>query len=154
MALGTFWAETAMAQIKPALVRSVDEPARVPYDHTLSLVCPYANVCTATGPAVPAGKRLRVTNIAGTLTLQPALVNSFVAFHIGAVATPPLVAFPVPLVSLAYYGNSLSFSHQINFHLEAGEVPIVELGTHFTVSFSGPTSGKVTISGYVVDVAP
>ena len=51
---------TVDAQTRPAMVRSVDEPARVPYFQVVAPICPFTNQCISTFPAVPAGKRLRV----------------------------------------------------------------------------------------------
>lgn len=153
MGLGTYLSSEALAQVRPAIVRSVDEPARVPYYSELGLTCSFTNVCTATFPAVPSGKRLRLTNISGII-LQQSATSAFVALHRGSPLASQniLVAFPVTPFNMAYFGNSLSFSQEVNFYFEAGETPGIELGTGD--SFSNATWNRFNVSGYLVDLLP
>ena len=131
---------------------SVVDPALTPYFHVDStLDCPFLNVCSAQGPAVPTGKRLRVTNITGFF---PDLLAGtyFVYFQDPAPTIPgerPLVAFPETVQNLGFFGLTLSFNHEINFYLEAGQQPEVRVGSTVNIRTS---SAKVTISGYLVDV--
>ena len=62
----TLGAPPVLAQSRAALVQSVDEPGRSPYQETLSdLTCRGTTVCSFNFSVVPAGKRLVVTHIAG-----------------------------------------------------------------------------------------
>ena len=145
------------AQIRPAMVRSVDEPARVAYYGVSTLICPYGNMCTASFPAVPVGKRLRVTNISGIMTSQYNLTTAFVALHNGnpGLTTTLLVAFPIVPLNMAYFGNSLSFNNEVNFYFEAGEFPALEIGTPAGPnSFYNHSGCKFIVSGYLVDLLP
>jgi len=137
---------------------SIAEPALTPYNHVgTALDCPGTNICISQGPAVPAGKRLRVTNITGFITNQSA-TSAFVYFSDpGAVDTLgiPFVAFPVALQNFGFFGNSLSFSHEVNFYLEAGQQPAVRLGAPAGQTINvGAVNIRVTITGYLVNVTP
>ncbi len=60
------WASPAVAQTRAALVQSIDEPGRNPYQETQSnTTCRGTTVCGFNFAAVPAGKRLVLTNISG-----------------------------------------------------------------------------------------
>ena len=135
--------------VRPALVRSVDEPARVPYFHTLDATCPYANVCGATFPAVPAGKRLRVTRIG--VSWRDETVGAFLALDLNTLLNPKLI-FPVSSGGFAYYGNGYYHSLQVDYYFEAGEAPVLEMGTGGV--FNRYSTAKLTVTGYIVDVAP
>lgn len=140
------------AQARPALVRSVDEPARVPYAHSLQPSCNFVNQCVSVFPAVPAGKRLRITN------LQMFTVNTNLQFlfaiHRNA-ANSPLLMFTVSPVPTAYYGSTASTNQHVDLMFEAGDAPILEIG----VAAGGggvfvDARNRVGITGYLVDVAP
>lgn len=81
---------SATAQTRPALVRSVDEPARVPYSHDIRPTCPFLNQCMAEFPVVPAGKRLRLTNV--RLMMLGTNAAGFLGVHLDAI-TVPFIAF-------------------------------------------------------------
>ena len=153
---GTIFSSDAVAQVRPAMVRSVDEPARVPYYNVSTLTCPYGNMCTASFPAVPAGKRLRVTNISGIMTSQYSVTTAFIALHNGnpMLSTNILVAVPIFPLNMAYYGNGLSFNNEVNFYFEAGEFPAIEIGTPANASFANSAGCKFVVTGYLVDLLP
>lgn len=142
----------AAAQTRPAMVRSVDEPARVPYFHSLAPTCTFTNQCFATFPTIPAGKRLRVTaimgyfrgtNTAGFVLLQNVDFNN------------PLVAFPVSPFNAAYYGSVISFNTPADIYFGAGQTPVLEFGIPaFAGGISVSPENRLTISGYLVDVLP
>src|SRR5258708_651380 len=75
--VGSFTARPVIAQIKAAFVQNVNEPGLNPYQYYVSFkqgfvfpngagACNGA-ICSFTLPAVPAGKRLVVTNITGNI---------------------------------------------------------------------------------------
>jgi len=144
-------APAAHAQIKPAMVRSVDEPARVPYTSQMQPNCPFTNQCLAIFPTVPAGKRLRVTNV--HVTIFEANFSGLLAVHVGP-AKEIAVIFPVPPVAAAYYGFVGSTSQQVDFVYEAGEAPMLEYGTSAANSIFADNRNRLGLSGYMVDVAP
>lgn len=140
------------AQTRPALVRSVDEPARVPYFYALTPTCGFTNQCTATFPAVPAGKRVRVTevgmffrntNVTGFLSVQ----KNNLANQWGAWAVSP--------INGAYYGALLSGHFKVDLMFEAGDSPVLEFG--IPAGQGGifqDSSNRLIVSGYIVDTAP
>jgi hypothetical protein len=44
--------EVSAQTVRPAMVRSVDEPARVPYQITAAPTCPFQHECFISGPTV------------------------------------------------------------------------------------------------------
>jgi hypothetical protein len=146
------YATPAVAQVRPAMVRSVDEPARVPYYHSQQPTCPFANVCEAVFPTVPAGKRLRLTTVAGMFrfTNDP----GFFAVNLNARGSV-IVAFPVAPFSGHYYGNFISTSQEVDLFFEAGQAPVLEFGVNaFSGGINNNLANRFTVSGYLVDVLP
>jgi hypothetical protein len=127
------------------------EPAIAPYFHVLAATCSLGNVCTGTFPVVPAGMRLRVTSISIFARFQ-SVTGPFLALDIAA--SQPVMAYAVPTVSLAYYGNVLFLNQPIDYYFEAGQAPILELGCLYTTSFSSGWPINLTINGYLVNVGP
>jgi hypothetical protein len=60
----------AVAQIRAALIKNVDEPGRLPYVHQVD-VFPCNFQCQADFPAVPAGKRLVVEHVSALIVMNP-----------------------------------------------------------------------------------
>jgi hypothetical protein len=149
--IGVLTTSEAMAEIRPALVRSVDEPARVPYAYSQVPSCPYANQCNVTFPAVPVGKRLRVTNV--NVLMIGTGANGFVA--INKVGTGPIVAFPAAPFNGAYYGNLISINEHVDLIFEAGETLNVEIGVPAGAGgvYADPRN-RFGVTGYLVDVTP
>src|SRR5215468_9758461 len=74
MLLGRFFAKPLLAQVRAALVQSVDEPGRNPDQETKVAGCGLSHPeCDLTFAAVPPGKRLVLTNVSGYTyrALQP-----------------------------------------------------------------------------------
>lgn len=151
---GLINAPPAEAQTRPALVRSVDEPARVPYYHSLVPTCPFLNNCVATFPAVPAGKRLRVTFIGALFigTDDP----GYMALHVNNDNAGNMrLAFPVAPFSGAFYGWIVSLSQQVDVYFEAGQAPFLDFGIGAGLGgIDVDSRNRFTISGYLVDVLP
>jgi len=144
----------ADAQIKPAMVRSVDEPARVPYGGTLALSCPFGNDCTAEFPVVPAGKRVRITDLSLAVPAQSTATH-YVAIHRnGASFNTMLALFPTTFLSAAFYGSMVATSQSVNLYYEAGDKPVVEFFVTAGTGGINASQARVTLVGYVVDVAP
>ena len=142
-------ATAATAQVRPALVRSVDEPARVPYAYDLAPICPFTNSCYVDFPSVPAGKRLRITSVRLMFTGTNA-VSVFVVRRVDTVF--PTVAFPVAPFNGAYFGNLISGSFDVDLIFEAGQQPALELGNPSGIGNS--SANRFGVTGYLVDVAP
>ena len=141
---------SAQATIRPAMVRSVDEPARVPYLVDASPTCPFLNQCILTGTTVPAGKRLRITSIGGLMFQVSS--SGFAALKEGSTLR---ALFPVSVTPAAYYGNSLAFNYPVDYYFEAGETPGVEIGVPAGAGGLPASSfNRLRMVGYLVDVAP
>lgn len=141
---------TSSAQVKPAMVRSVDEPARVPYFVLQAPSCPYLNACYVSGPTVPAGKRVRVTRIEGFLRSQPDSIIVYLSLNSDSAPLRMFQAFPF---AQAFFGGSgISFNEAVDFYFDAGQTPYLVVGNTTTVSTN--SSNRLTIAGYMVDVLP
>jgi len=140
---------TASAQIRPAMVRNVDEPARVPYFVSAVPSCPFLNECLLAGPTVPAGKRLRVTRLEGILIGQATSI--FFALTLNDDNSPVLL-FPAAPISGAFFGNVLSFNQEVDFYFEAGQAPHILVGNSSSIVVD--VRNRLTIVGYLVDILP
>ena len=150
MVIGFGHVPQAAAQVRPAMVRNVDEPARVPYYHSLAPACPFTNSCQASFPAVPAGKRLRVTSVGGLFYFTN-VTGFFAVRNLGNV----MMAFPVSPFSGAYYGNLISPNQQVDLYFEEGQAPVLEFGVSAGVGgIFSDARNRLTVSGYLVDVLP
>ncbi len=148
--IGFGGAAPAAAQTRPALVRNVDEPARVPYSHSLQPTCPFTNSCEATFPVVPAGKRLRLTSVSGLFIFTS--VAGVFALHRDPGDTL-LLMFPASSFNGAYYGSVVSARQEVDFYYEAGESPKLEFGVPaFGGSIFNDARNRLSVSGYLVDV--
>lgn len=147
-------ATAVSAQTRPALVRSVDEPARVPYAHFLTPTCPFGNVCIAEFPVVPAGKRLRVTQFS-VVSLGVTSTTGIVVVNRNA-SLSPLLMFPVVRTNTAYYSpTSIVGTFVVDMIFEAGDRPVLELGVPAGAGgIPANAANKYGVTGYLVDVLP
>jgi hypothetical protein len=154
---GTLWAPEADAQIRPAYVKNVDEPGRIPYEECIefsvigcsSLNCSNYNslgtVSLFDGPAVPAGKRLIVQRVSGRL---PNNTGDGVS-----VALQGSQIVSMQSVKWVHFGPYFSQLSMIGFGAEAfatygpGQRPHVNVVLPDHNNFIG----FVTISGYLID---
>jgi hypothetical protein len=139
-----------IAQPKPALVRNVDEPARVPYYVSQPGNCLFSNECLMTGTTVPAGQRLRVTRLEGIIFFQSSNIIAFLYANGG----DPKFMFPSNAFGGAFYGSVVSFNVEVDFYFEAGETPVLGVGTGIPNTISTDARNRYTIVGYLVDVLP
>lgn len=140
---------TASAQIRPAMVRNVDEPARVPYFASGQPGCPFLNECDLIGPIVPAGKRLRVTRLEGILIGQSTSIHFTLALNDTG---HPVLMFPAEPMSGAFFGSVVSFNQEVDFYFQAGQTPVIEVGNASSIVVD--VRNRLTIVGYLVDVLP
>lgn len=148
-------APAVQAQTRPALVRSVDEPARVPYGGTLTPTCVFTNQCLAEFPVVPAGKRLRVTAIAAFVRSNSSSAAHLFALHRNDGAGGNIISLvTMPPIGAAYYGPVASTNQAVDVMFEAGERPILEVGLGAGLGGITASATRLTLTGYLVDVAP
>jgi hypothetical protein len=151
--VGAIGAVPALAQIKPAMVRSVDEPARVPYGGTVAMTCPFTNLCNAVFPVVAAGKRVRVTEVSLAFGAS-ASATHLVAVHRTSNDFTPVAMFQAVPFTAAYYGLMVATTQPLDIVFEAGETPTVEVGVSAGAGGINASAARATLTGYVVDVAP
>jgi hypothetical protein len=115
-------ATPALAQTRAALVQSVDEPARNPYQETqFNVTCRGTTVCSFTFTTVPAGKRLVVTNIAGYVdTSAGGLPNCFLSSGFGGSAYASLPFSGVRGATTAI-GTRIVLTHSVQAYFGPGE---------------------------------
>ena len=141
-AIGNYTAKPLWAQIKAVLVANVDEPGRIPYQ---GLVVVRADTCCYSLPPVPSGKRLMITNVTGSIKLNP-----------------PGVLASVDLVNQqtgAQVSNAATlagtFAGQNVFGLNAPMQLVADSGQTIQMTISAlasiPSIGIFTISGYLLD---
>ena len=123
------------------------------YGHTIGTTCPFLNLCTATFPAVPAGKRLEVKFIAAWVRTGDPTSTGIGSLHADNVtATTVRLLFPISAFAAAYYQAAFVFNEQVNVVFEAGEAPVLELGT--SGSLIDSPFNKMTVTGVLVDGTP
>jgi len=138
----------------PALTSSVDDPGRVPYQSTQARITP-TNFCADTDktvcfmqfPAVPAGHRLVVQNISGSMTLSAAAksIRFTVGFSVPATGPRATVSFLPPS---AVDGQSM-FTQPVLLFFDAGQIPVASIFVN-GASFDD-TQHSVTLTGYMLD---
>jgi hypothetical protein len=151
-------ATEAVAQVRPAYVKNVDEPGRAPYQQLVSFntgagsgSCLSASFCLIAFNAVPAGKRLVVEHVSiliGTVGAAPNLVtfgNDF-STNTGnvAIVRPDFRAGPA-----AGAVTFWSLSEAVRVYFEPGQVPRVKLSGAANFGFVGNAS----LHGYLIDAA-
>jgi hypothetical protein len=123
------------------------------YGHSIGTTCPFLNQCVAVFPAVPAGKRLEVKFIAAWVRTNDAAATGLGSLHANdATGSTVRLLFPISAFATAYYGASFVFNEQVHVVFEAGEAPVLEVGTIGTLLNLG--FNKMTVTGVLVDATP
>jgi hypothetical protein len=144
---------------EPVLTSRVDEPARVPYQAQLvgaTVTCDggaFGTIsCSGSISGAPAGKRLVVQQVSGSLLANTSPTNAQVVVETLA---PAAVYFAVPSISSVanvfggvFHGYTSVFQSQQTVYIDGGSplfVTITLLGS--TTAFNG----SITVTGYIVD---
>jgi hypothetical protein len=159
--VGLFTAKPLLAQIKAALVQSVDEPARNPYQDGATFSqgsgCSgtFCNVYFAT---VPAGKRLVITNVTGVVyVVSPGVLQPLNLVHDGASAP----AMPIPTVlqagtfpgPLGQQEGMFGVNAPVRIYFDAGTAPhLLASASSSIAGDTGYTASQIFLSGYYVSV--
>lgn len=147
--LTTFGAGEAVAQVRAAIVKSVDEPGRSPYFARVNFHrfnCEDV-FCILSLPPVPAGKRLVVTHISGMIGMSAANALQFVTisdnFIVRNVGNHAVLAGP-----FFHTGDYWTFDRTVMAFFDAGTTPAVRF---YPVVLEGPDS-EVAVNGYLVEI--
>lgn len=149
-AAGALSALPVAAQTRAALVQSVDEPGRNPYQEVLSdLGCRGTTVCSFNFAAVPAGKRLVVTHISGYIdTAAGTLPNGFLTSSFGgsSYATSPFTGVRGPISGL---GTRIVINNEVLAYFSVGETPRATMQVFGDTASGG---ALIMLTGYFVNV--
>jgi hypothetical protein len=153
-------APEAMAQVRAALVKNVDEPGRAPYHVYVEITqfnCFFGG-CSNFGnfsgvilfdlPPVPAGKRLIITNVSGQLP-SSSMENARIGFQSQQIISFQLVKWAFFGPFFLQFGGLGSFTAEANVNYGPGEQP------HINLYLPSPTNyvGALHISGYFIDAS-
>lgn len=150
---GHFYAKPVLAQVRAALVQNIDEPARNPYQESFFS---YLGNCNAGGQfcnfnysAVPAGKRLVVTNISGYVDVtNGSLPNGVLTSSLGG-SQYAQVFFTGTREYFNGSNTRIVIDQQVRAYFGPGETPHVFAGlVGSTDSFAG--EGSIALSGYYI----
>lgn len=149
--LGHFYAKPLMAQVRAALTQNVDEPARNPYQEAIFAVCTGSQFCNQNFSAVPAGKRLVVTNISGYADVTGGtLPNSNLTSSFGG-SQYASVFFPGVRGTVSSFATRIVFNQEVRAYFGPGEAPHTFEGLVSTTdTFAG--GAQIMLSGYFVSL--
>jgi hypothetical protein len=154
----------ALAQtIRAALVKNVDEPARAPFQFFLQArrgdpQCG-TNFCGFYLGAVPANKRLVITNVSATINLDSTAVVQHLRLLVYDPSFNILSQFTVPFNPDPYPADTISagsprryvVNEQLRWYVEAGKNPLLDFHTTGGgLDTSWPN--QFLITGYLVDL--
>jgi hypothetical protein len=151
LVLALLGAPAVLAQTRAALVQSVDEPARNPYQETIANVtCRGNTVCSFTFTTVPAGKRLVVSNIAGYLDSSGGgLPNCFLNSGFGGsnFASLPFTGVRGPSTAL---GVRILLTHSVLAYFGPGEPVSAFCQASLGETLSG--GAQIMLTGHYVNL--
>ncbi|MDP9125848.1 MAG: hypothetical protein M3N82_14820 [Pseudomonadota bacterium] len=131
---------------KAALVQEVYGPGRTPYQsnqlyNPSASICPNQFYCQIAFPAVPAGKRLVVTQASATYSMNAGATEAIVSIGNSLFSTMDLPA-PVNVGNSRYVASSA-----ITYYFEPGETPYVFITGGSVVTNN---TGHASLVGYLV----
>lgn len=156
--IGVFSAREAIAQIRAALVKNVDEPGLVPFSQSFTIstnACGCMNCCFPETPPVPAGKRLVITNVSGYFPVSA-------AGNLGPVTIqqrdpgPPSTVTSILTVPVTYRTqwnggdyHAYECNHTVQAYIDAGKK--AQLSVYGGVNWDF-RPGLLTLNGYLVSL--
>ena len=157
---------TVAAQTRPALIKDVDEAGRVPFQYIASAAAGAAscgvNFCNFYLPAIPAGKRLVITDFYGTVSLQPGGTVHSLRLNVWDMTDPGdwvlMGMYEVPHNPAAYYNVALtfelrrySFQSKLVMYADAGLAPSIEFWTG-GADLHASWPSQIMVVGYLVNL--
>jgi hypothetical protein len=128
----------------PALTSRIDDPGRIPYQSTDTPTCT-GQTCTFNFGAVPAGHRLAIRHLSGTVSLNSNVLGALVTLRAGGKDT---ISFQAP--NLLSSSTGFPFDQPIEFYVNAGKSP--EVVVSISSGFGNFVSGQsLTLIGYELD---
>jgi len=151
LAICAVCATPAAAQTRAALVQNIDEPGRNPYQEAVFSSCIGSQFCNFNYSAVPAGKRLVLTQITGYIDVAAGTFpNGSVSSSLGGNAYAA-VHFTGVRGSASALGTRMYINQQVLAYFGPGEVPHGFMGVVSTSdTFSG--GAQLQLSGYFVNL--
>lgn len=149
-------ADRAMAQLRAALVKNVDEPGRMPYQQLVGFIvevgvnCINAQHCIVSFNPVPAGKRLVIEHMSMLVWVQnggqPVNTAFGDTFTIGS-GLDVAILQPAFTPGFGISGQtSWSLDRPVRVYYEAGQTPKVKVVASATMFF-----GSASLHGYLID---
>ena len=129
----------------PALTSRIDDPGRIPYQSVLiANTCGGQQICNFFFGTVPQGHRLVVQQLSGDLSSDAP--TSF----IGVDAGPTSFSHVTKLTVIPDSGTREGFFvQQVQFYVDAGQIPTVNTNTVGAIHFQG--SQFISLTGYLLD---
>ena len=152
LSLGALCALPAQAQTRAALVQSVDERGRNPYQEAVFSSCSGSQFCNFNYSAVPAGKRLVLTHISGYIDVAGGTFpNGNVTSNLGGNAYAAVHFTALRGSAAGALGTRMYINEQVLAYFGPGEIPHAFMGVVSTPdTFSG--GAQLQLSGYYVNL--
>jgi hypothetical protein len=139
--VGKFYAVPVMAQVRAALVKNLDEPARNPYMQTAFVSCSSpTTLCDILFPAPPAGRRLVVQHLSANIGAPNGI-------NVSLLLAPGNVQFALP-AHVDQAPANLSVNEPVLAYFEPGQIPLYRIA----IPVGSSVAASAVISGYLVDL--
>jgi hypothetical protein len=146
--LGHFYSKPLMAQVRAALVQSVDEPGRNPFQDKELFSCTVGSTfCNGDFTIVPAGKRLVVTSVSAFVDSTGTAPNCNLGSSSGTVAFFTGVRGPVGSGSSRYFVNQ-----PLQAYFNTGEIPHLFCGLNSTPDTFTSGFASAVLTGYYISL--
>lgn len=147
--VGGVFAKPIAAQVRAAIVQNVDEPGRNPYQETQFVICGGPQNCNFSFAAVPAGKRLVLTNVNGFVDVKNGtLPNANVESSLGG-SQYATVFVPGTRGTVNLGSTRVVYNSEVKAYFGPGEQPSGFYGL-FSTSDTFVGGGLMTLTGYYV----
>ena len=152
LAVCALFADSAQAQTRAALVQNVDEPGRTPYSELKSANCFGSQLCRLLFSAVPAGKRLVLTNINGYTHVTSGTLPDIAVVSWTATPTPTQVSMTATRGATFSAGGTRMYVNQtVLAFFGPGDVPLAAFDLRDTSdTLAGNT--QLQLTGYYISL--
>jgi len=152
LAVCALFADSAQAQTRAALVQNVDEPGRTPYSELKSANCFGSQLCRLLFSAVPAGKRLVLTNINGYTHVTSGTLPDIAVVSWTATPTPTQVSMTATRGATFSAGVTRMYVNQtVLAFFGPGDVPLAAFDLRDTSdTLAGNT--QLQLTGYYISL--